>query len=162
MLRAVGELEKLAIEKIELLLVGDVRDAGADGDRISAVREARGITGTDTTHDKRGKTAVMFSNEEEDSFTTYAKYTSVCKDKNKNQKEKDEDEKTTAVAKQEKKQKTTAKITKAKGNEKKLNELQNVFETRQCKTFKKGRAKTRGYSHGKDEFSDIFFGYVVH
>ena len=48
--------------------VGDVRDAGAGGDGNA----------TDTMQDKRGKTkrskiAVMFSDDREDSFTTYAK-----------------------------------------------------------------------------------------
>ena len=36
--------------------VGDVGDAGVDGDGVSTVREARRLTSTETTHDKRSKT----------------------------------------------------------------------------------------------------------
>ena len=63
MLEAVGELEKLAVRDGDVGVVGgwrggDVGGSGAD---------------RDTTHDNCSKAAVMCSNDEEDSFTIYAK-----------------------------------------------------------------------------------------
>ena len=99
-MKAVGELEKLAVIEMEMLAVGDVGIAGADRAKINAVRgEARRITATDKPRDKRGKTkcskaAVIFQTTKKTVLTTYAKSRGeLAERKTTIRKRKDEDKK---------------------------------------------------------------------